>query len=130
MIESIISVCPKQCQGGFLAYWNDNPLYPSDPSAMFRRAIAVLLTIDHEIYVCPIDMTQGEPDYSNIIFYPHTQQQFGTRSTGALFYKGCYFSICSGNFFGSYQITEDYIKNQAFPTIRAYTKYLCHGQSS
>ena len=67
---------------------------------------------------------QEAPDFSNTVFYPHPLSQFGTRSTGALFFKSCYFSIRTGDFAGSYQISEDYCKNEEFPNQRAYTKFL------
>ena len=124
MINELISVCPRLCRGGFIAYWNDNPLYPHDPAAMFRQAIAVLLPMAGDPLVCALDLTQEAPDFSNTVFYPHPLSQFGTRSTGALFFKSCYFSIRTGDFSGSYQISEDYCKNEEFPNQRAYTKFL------
>lgn len=110
--------------GGFIAYWNDNPLYPGDPAAMFRRALAVLITAQEQVYVCPVDLTQEEPDCSKTMFYPMGRHQFAARSTGALFFKGCYFSIREGDYAGSYQISEDLIKNDRFPNAKAYTKFL------
>ena len=54
MINELISVCPRLCRGGFIAYWNDTPLYPHDPAAMFRQAIAALLPTAGDPLVCAI----------------------------------------------------------------------------
>ena len=119
MIETLAQ--SYDCIGGFIAYWNDSPLYPSDPEAMFRKAIAVLITQDERILVCPVDLTEkSEPGAFRYI----PKYQFSNRSTGALFFKGCYFSIREGDLQGSYQISSDFIKNQRFSNERAYTKFL------
>ena len=88
MIQELTKLCPLAVAGGFVAYWNDNPLYPSDPAAMFRRALAVLITDGGQIYITPVDMTREELDPGAITFYPIARNQFARRSTGALFYKG------------------------------------------
>lgn len=124
MIQELTKLCPLAVAGGFIAYWNDNPLYPSDPAAMFRRALAVLITDGGQIYITPVDMTREELDPGAITFYPIARNQFARRSTGALFYKGCYFSIRTGDYAGPYQISSDLIKNTSFPNEKAYTKFL------
>ena len=129
MIETLIEMCRVDCRGGFVAYWNDSPLYPSDPSAMFSRAIAVLLTTDGRFLVRPIDLTQPDPIQSEGTFRFVDQSLFGTRSTGPLFFKGCYFSIRSGDLAGPYQISEDLVKSKEFPNARAYLKRMLQGSS-
>ena len=124
MIEQLLAAFPMSAIGGFIAYWNDNPLYPTDPMAMFRKALAVLITDREEIYVCPVDMTRDALDLPHTMFYPLPRHQFGSRSTGALFYKGCYFSIRDGDYAGPYQISEDLVCSDRFPNARAYTKFL------
>lgn len=124
MIETLAAALPLPTIGGFIAYWNDNPLYPSDPAAMFRRALAVLVTDREQIYVCPVDITRGEPDLQNTMFYPLERHHFAARSTGALFFKGCYFSIREGDYAGPYQISDDLLSTARFPNAKAYTKFL------
>ena len=127
MIETVKAAFPMATIGGFIAYWNEGQLYPKDVRDMFTKSLAVLITAQEQIYVCPVDMTREEPDLTNAMFYPLQKHQFGSRSTGALFYKGCYFSVRDGAYAGAYQISDDMIKTDRFPNAKAYTKFLLKG---
>ena len=124
MIEKLTAAFPMDTIGGFVAYWNDNPLYPSDPMAMFRKSLGVMITAKEQVYVCPVDLTVEELDLTKAMFYPLEKHLFGSRSTGALFYKGCYFSIREGDYAGAYQISDDMLKTDRFPNAKAYTRFL------
>lgn len=124
MIEALMIRCGAECRGGFVAYYNEMSLYSPDPAAMFSRAVAVLILCDHRLLITPIDLTKPDeiPDYP--AFRRIERSEFGARSTGALFARGCYFSICSGELKGSYQISEDLFKTEEFPNARAYRRFL------
>ena len=124
MIEKLKSVFPMPVIGGFIAYWNKGHMYAADPQEMFTRSLAVLINEQEQIYVCPINVMQEEPDLTDTMFYPMQKYQFGSRSTGALFYKGCYFSVREGDYAGAYQISDDMLKTDRFPNARAYTRFL------
>ena len=124
MIEQLKAVFPMPVIGGFVAYWNEGQLYPTDVRNMFTKSLAVLINTQEQIYVCPVDMMEEEPDLSKTMFYPMQKHQFGNRSTGALFYKGCYFSVREGDYAGAYQSSDDMLKTDRFPNAKAYTRFL------
>ena len=123
MIREIQAQCRDLCRGGFVAYWNDSNLYNADPAAMFTRAIAVLITGSHQLLICPVDLSRTAQEQI-FLFKRIERAAFGSRSTGALFFRGCYFSIHEGPLTGRYQISEDYIACDEFPNPRAYRKFL------
>ena len=109
MIHQLIIRSGVPCRGGFIAYYNEMSVYCPDPMAMFSRSIAILVCGDGRLLVCPVDMTRPDevpeqPDFRRI-----SRGEFGTRSTGALFAQGRYFSIGSGELKGSYQISDDLV---------------------
>ena len=129
MIEQLMIRSGVLCQGGFVAYYNDMSLYSPDPAAMFRRAIGLLVCADGRLLVCPVDLTQPDALPAQPVFRRISRAEFGSRSTGALFAKGCYFSIDTGDLRGSYQISDDRVVNETFPTARAYRRYLLQKDS-
>lgn len=123
MIEQVLASCRTLCRGGFVAYYQDSALYPSDPAAMFTRAVAVLIAGDGRLLICPVDLSRPEqPQEFHLRRIERTA--FGSRATGALFARGCYFSIDEGPLKGGYQISDDRVVCDEFPTARAYRRYL------
>ena len=124
MIDQLIFRSGVTCRGGFIAYYNDMSLYSPDPLAMFSRAIAILVCHDGRLLICPVDMTKPEEVPEQPTFRRISRGEFGTRSFGALFAQGRYFSIRSGELMGSYQISDILVRCDEFPTPRAYQRYL------
>ena len=69
-----------------------------------------------------LNLTDTQPEHA--VFRSIERDQFAKRSTGALFAQGRYFSIRSGDLAGSYQISDDLIRSEAFPNPRAYRQFL------
>ena len=126
MIEAVIAGAGIPCTGGFIAYYNDTSLYARDAAKMFSDAIAVVFAADGSLFAAPVDLTKPGVLPTAGEFLPLDRGLLGTRSTGALFATGCYFSVRSGPFQGAYQISHDYLKCSKFPTIRAYRTALLH----
>lgn len=124
MIDELIFSSGVSCRGGFIAYYNDMSLYCPDPAAMFRRSVAVLICGDGRLLILPVDLTRPEEIPERPAFRRISRAEFGARSTGALFAKGCYFSIETGPLKGSYQISDDLARTDEFPNARAYRRYL------
>lgn len=124
VIEALVIRSGVACRGGFVAYFNDMSLYSPDPAAMFSRAVAILVCADGRLLICPVDLTRPEEIPDRPAFRRISRAEFGARSTGALFARGCYFSIDTGELRGSYQISEDMISCDEFPNARAYRRYL------
>ena len=74
--------------------------------------------------ICPADLTLEDRAPEHAVFRSIERDQFAKRSTGALFAQGRYFSIRAGEFSGSYQISDDLIRNDEFPNPRAYLRCL------
>ena len=124
MIEKFIEKSGASCIGGFLAYYNDMSLYAPDPTWMLSRAVAVLVCADRRLLISAADLTLEERAPENAVFRRIERDMFAARSTGALFAQGRYFSIRSGPLAGSYQISDDLIRNEIFPDPRAYRRFL------
>ncbi len=125
MIEQFIEKSGAQCVGGFIAYYyNDMSLYAPDPMAMLSRAVVILVRSDRRLLICPSDLTLAERAPEQAVFRTIAREMFAKRSTGALFAQGRYFSIRSGDLAGSYQISDDLVRNELFPDPRAYRKLL------
>ncbi len=124
MIEQLIFRSGVPCRGGFIAYYNEMSLYCPDPMAMFSRSIAILVCHDGRLLVCPVDMTKPDEVPEQPGFRRISRGEFGTRSFGALFAQGRYFSIRSGELMGSYQISDDLVVCDEFPNPKAYQRYL------
>ena len=124
MIEQFIKKSGASCIGGFIAYYNDMSLYAPDPMLMLSRAVAVLVRNDRSLLICPADLTLEENAPEQAVFRTIGREQFAKRSTGALFAQGRYFSIRSGDLAGSYQISDDLVLNEQFPSPRAYRQFL------
>ena len=124
MIEQFAERCALQCRGGFIAYYNDMNLYAPDPAQMLSRAIALLICADGPVLISRADLTLEENAVRHAAFSVIDRALFARRSTGALFAQGRYFSISSGEFAGSYQISDDLILNEAFSCPRDYRRYL------
>ncbi len=129
MIEQLIAQSGVPCRGGFIAYYHDMSVYCPDPIRMCSRAIGVVICGDGRLLICPADLTRPDDVPENPGFRRISRDLFGRRSTGALFATGCYFSIDSGELAGSYQISDDRIVCEEFPTARAYRRYLLQGES-
>ena len=123
MIDRVLAQFGAPCRGGFVAYYHDSALYPSDPAAMFTRAVAVLIAADGTLYICPADLSRPDAP-QDFDLQPIPKTNFGSRATGALFARGCYFSIDEGPFAGAYQISDDRVACTQFPTPRAYRRFL------
>ena len=124
MIERFIEKSGAACIGGFIAYYNDMSLYAPDPAVMLSRAVAILVRADRRLLICPADLTLEDRAPEHAVFRSIERDQFAKRSTGALFAQGRYFSIREGEFSGSYQISDDLIRSEAFPNPRAYRQFL------
>lgn len=124
MIDQLILRSGVICRGGFIAYYNEMSVYSPDPMAMFSRSIAILVSADGRLLICPVDMTKPDVVPQTPGFRRISRGMFGTRSTGALFAQGRYFSIDSGELMGSYQISDDLVLCDEFPNPRAYRRYL------
>ena len=124
MIERFIEKSGAACIGGFIAYYNDMSLYAPDPMLMLSRAVAILVLADRRLLICPADLTLEDRAPEHAVFRSIERDQFAKRSTGALFAQGRYFSIRSGDLAGSYQISDDLIRSEAFPNPRAYRQFL------
>ena len=124
MIERFIEKSGAACIGGFIAYYNDMSLYAPDPAVMLSRAVAILVRADRRLLICPADLTLEDRAPEHAVFRSIERDQFAKRSTGALFAQGRYFSIRSGDLAGSYQISDDLIRSEAFPNPRAYRQFL------
>ncbi len=124
MIEQFIEKSGARCIGGFLAYYNDMSLYAPDPMLMLSRAIAILVCDDRRLLISAADLTLEDRAADAAVFRRIGRDQFAKRSTGALFAQGRYFSIRSGELSGSYQISDDLVKNELFPDPRAYRRFL------
>ena len=123
MIHQLLIRSGVSCRGGFIAYYNEMSVYCPDPMAMFSRSIAVLVCGDGRLLICPVDLSRTAQEQI-FLFKRIERAAFGSRSTGALFFRGCYFSIHEGPLTGRYQISEDYIACDEFPNPRAYRKFL------
>lgn len=124
MLQSLLDRAGLSYIGGFLAYFNDSSLYPSDPAGMFRRSIAVAILPDDTILAAPVDLTSEAAAQQPAVFSPIETDNFSKRSFGPFFYRSCYFAIRRGPLAGSYQITSDFIRTDRFPNERAYTRFL------
>lgn len=124
MIERFMKKSGAACIGGFIAYYNDMSLYAPDPMKMLSGAVAVLICADRRLLISPADLTLEERAPERAVFRRIERETFARRSTGALFAQGRYFSIRSGDLAGSYQISDDYVKNDRFPNPRAYRRFL------
>ena len=124
MIERFIEKSGATCIGGFVAYYNDMSLYAPDPMKMLSHAVAVLICDDRRLLICQADLTLEDMAPDAAVFRRIDRNMFAKRSTGALFAQGRYFSIRSGDLAGSYQISDDFVKNDWFPDPRAYRRFL------
>ncbi len=124
MIEALMIRSGVACCGGFVAYYNDMSVYAPDPALPFSRAVGILVCSDHRLLICPVDLTKPEEIPDRPAFVRISRSDFGSRSTGALFASGRYFSIRTGTLAGSYQISDDLIMNEDFPNARAYRRFL------
>jgi hypothetical protein len=124
MIEQFIRRCGLPCRGGFIAYYNDMNVYAPDPMWMLSRAVAVLVCGNGQLLISHADLTREERAPVDAVFSVIDRALFARRSTGALFAQGRYFSIRSGDLAGSYQISDDLIRSEAFPNPRAYRQFL------
>ncbi len=124
MIEKFIEKSGAQCIGGFIAYYNDMSLYAPDPMLMLSRAIVILVCPDRRLLISAADLTLEDRAAEHAVFRRIGREQFARQSTGALFAQGRYFSIRSGELSGSYQISDDLVKNELFPDPRAYRRLL------
>lgn len=124
MIDELIFRSGVPCRGGFIAFYNEMSLYCPDPARMFSAAVAILVCEDGRLLICPADLTKPDVIPDHPAFRRISRAEFGSRSTGPLFAKGCYFSIRSGELCGSYQISDDLVVCDEFPNARAYRRYL------
>ena len=124
MIEQFIRRCGLPCRGGFIAYYNDMNVYAPDPTWMLSRAVAVLVCGNGRLLITHADLTREERAPEAAVFSVIDRALFARRSTGALFAQGRYFSIREGEFSGSYQISDDLVRNDEFPNPRAYLRCL------
>ena len=124
MIEQFVSRCALQCRGGFIAYYNDMNVYAPDPMWMLSRAVVILIGAGGRLLISHADLTLEDRAPESAVFSAIDRELFAKRSTGALFAQGRYFSIRSGEFAGSYQISDDLLVNEEFPNHRAYRRYL------
>ena len=124
MIERFIEMSGAACIGGFIAYYNDMSLYAPDPTLMLSRAVAILVRADRRLLICHADLTLEDLAPEFAVFLSIERDQFAKRSTGALFAQGRYFSVRSGDLAGSYQISDDLVRNEMFPDPRAYRRFL------
>ena len=124
MIEQFIEKSGAACIGGFIAYYNDMSLYAPDPLKMLSRAAVILICADRRLLICAADLTLEDRAPETAVFRRIEREMFAKRSTGAMFAQGRYFSIRSGDLAGSYQISDDYVKNELFPNPRAYRRFL------
>lgn len=124
MIDELIFHSGVACCGGFIAYYNDMSLYCPDPAIMFSRAIAILISNDGRLLISPVDLTRPDDVFNCLHFERISRAEFGSRSFGVLFARGCYFSIDTGHLCGSYQISHDLVVSDRFPSAKAYCKYL------
>ena len=124
MIEQFIRQSALSCRGGFIAYYNDMNVYAPDPMWMLSRAVVILIGAGGQLFISHADLTHAEQAVEDAVFSMIGRDQFAKRSTGALFAQGRYFSIRAGEFAGSYQISDDLIRNEEFPDPRAYRRRL------
>ena len=124
MIEQFSRRSALPCRGGFLAYYNDMNVYAPDPMWMLSRAVVVLIGAGGQIFISRADLTRPEQAVEDAVFSMIGRDAFAKRSTGALFAQGRYFSIRDGEFAGSYQISDDYLRSEVFPDPRAYRRFL------
>ena len=124
MIEQYVECCALPCRGGFLAYYNDMGLYAPDPAQMLSRAIVLLICDGGTLLISRANLTLEEKAVQQATFSAIDRTLFAKRSTGALFAQGRYFSISSGEYAGSYQISDDLIRNDTFTCPRDYRRYL------
>ena len=124
MIELFIRRSALPCRGGFIAYYNDMNVYAPDPMWMLSRAVVILIGSGGQLFISHADLTREALAVEDAVFSLIERGQFAKRSTGALFAQGRYFSIREGEFAGSYQISDDYLRTEEYPDPRAYRRCL------
>ena len=124
MIEQFIRQSALPCRGGFIAYYNDMNVYAPDPLWMLSRAVVILIGAGGQLFISRADLTREEQAAEDAVFSMIGREQFAKRSTGALFAQGRYFSIREGEFAGSYQISDDYLRTEEYSNPRAYRRRL------
>ena len=128
MIEQFVSRSALRCRGGFIAYYNDMNVYAPDPMWMLSRAVVVLIGVGGQLFISHADLTRADLAVQEAVFSMIGRDCFAKRSTGALFAQGRYFSIREGEFAGSYQISDDYLRSEEFPDPRAYRRFLFNSE--
>ena len=110
IIEQFIRQSGLSCRGGFVAYYNDMNVYAPDPMWMLSRAVVILIGSGGQLFISRADLTREELAVQDAVF--------------SMFAQGRYFSIRDGEFAGSYQISDDYLRSEEFPNPRAYRRFL------
>lgn len=120
MIQTVIEQQNMECVGGFIAMYADPIMAHVNPNQLRKHDIAIIIKVDGTIWgkrVTP-DTEQNQVEWLEI------ERSQVKLQKSPLLSKVCYFKIKKGNLFGTYIISEDFIRNEQFSNDQSYLDFI------
>ncbi|MGG0655351.1 hypothetical protein [Rummeliibacillus pycnus] len=121
MIQVVIGKENIDCMGGFIAKYADAIMAHINPSNLHKHDIAIIIKGDGTIFgkrVTQLDTNQNHDEWLEIARDTIKPQK------SPILKEVCFFKIKKGNLYGTYIISEDFIKNEQFSDEQSYLNFI------
>ena len=121
MIQKVIDRQHVDCVGGFIATYADAIMAHMNPGNLHKHDIAIIVKSDGTIWgkrVTQQDTNQNHDEWLEIVRDTIKSQK------SPILKKVCFFNIKKGNLYGTYIISEDFIRNEQFSDEQSYLDFI------
>ncbi|MEH7444174.1 hypothetical protein V7201_17820 [Bacillus sp. JJ1122] len=121
MIQEVVDRQQVDCIGGFIAAYADPIVAHMNPGHLQKRNIAILLKSDGTIWgkrITQEDTNQNDDNWIEIARDTIKPQK------SPILKDVCFFNIQKGTFYGTYIVSEDFIRNAQFLNEQSYLRFI------
>lgn len=121
MIQLVIDQQNVECMGGFIASYADAIMLHINPINLYKHDIAVIIKVDGTIWAKRV--TEQNTNQIQVEWLEIAKDTIKPQKSPVL-RKVCFFKIKEGSLYGTYIISEDFIKNELFSDEQSYLKFI------
>ncbi|MGA9225634.1 MAG: hypothetical protein WB217_04750 [Mesobacillus sp.] len=121
MIHQVIDRQQVDCVGGFIASYADPIVAHINPGHLQKRNIAIIVKGDGTIWGKRV--TQEYPNQNHDSWVEIARDTIKPQKSPIL-KEVCFFNIKKGSLYGTYIVSEDFIRNDQFSNEQAYLRFI------
>lgn len=121
MIQTVIDEQNEECMGGFIATYADAIMLHINPSNLYKQEIAIIIKGNGTNWAKNVSVPNANQIQDKWL---EIAKDTIKPQRSPIFRKICFFKVMEGNLYGTYIISEDFIKNERFSGEESYLNFI------